>query len=164
MLCVYFAAKASRPAVCPSVQTDHIFESVIISSYLPSKLCLILEQSSWLSLSGFSAVSARVTPPMQRWLLITGWQIAWRWMGGKQTSVGHLHPWVPGYKTPPKKGGLVKGKQQQLWQAIIIIKAASIKGVSHRMPATFLRRWWNLFRAAWHRAGTEAELHFAALW
>lgn len=75
----------------------------------------------------------------------------------RDTSVGHLHPRTPGYETPLEKkkgkqdgerreegggGGLFgKAKQQQLWQAIIIIKAASIKGVNHCAAATFLRRW-----------------------
>lgn len=73
---------------------------------------------------------------------------------------------MPGYETSRKKGNegvSGKAKQQQLWQAIIIIKAASIKGVNHRAAATFLRRWWNLFRAASSfltRRGTETELHF----
>ncbi|KAI9526081.1 hypothetical protein NQZ68_002629 [Dissostichus eleginoides] len=42
---------------------------------------------------------------------------------------------MPGYQTPLKiegRGGVPgTAKQQQLWQAIIIIKAASIKGVNH---------------------------------
>lgn len=38
-----------------------------------------------------------------------------------------------------REGGVwKKGEQQQLWQAIMIIKAASIKGVNHHTAATFL--------------------------
>lgn len=73
----------------------------------------------------------------------------------RDTSVGHLHPRTPGYETPLEKkkenqdgerrreeeGLFGKEKQQLLWQAIIIIKAASIKGVNHCAAATFLRRW-----------------------
>lgn len=67
-----------------------------------------------------------------------------------QTCIGHLRPWVRGNKTVGKcrLGVVVNAKQQKLWQIIIMIKTTSIKWVNHCLAATFLYRWWNLFRDA----------------
>lgn len=53
-----------------------------------------------------------------------------------------------------------KGKQQEVWPAIIVIKAVPIKGVTHRAAATFLCRWWSRFRAAAAAAADTPGLHF----
>lgn len=76
---------------------------------------------------------------------------------------------MPGCETPRKNRregrGLEKTEQQQLWQAIMIIKAASIKGVNHHTAATFLSAdggvCLGLPPISWRHTGTEAKLHFS---